>query len=212
MASLRPMVPPVCVVGLMAPAAVSTAVVEAVEVGAPIVVVVAFEVAVAGPRLDLVRLLDQSRRTSPLHGTRLLLEKSPTRANTTRRPRRRPRVPQKSSSLLSRLPLQSQRRLGRACLPHQSPHPHPHPRYPKQPRSLPPLQLPKRLRKYLKPRPRTTFPMNQLSRPKNNPYPQLQTSLSKRHHLPLRIRPRRRQTRALEWLLPKLPCHRLGIN
>lgn len=171
MVSLRQMEPPVCVVDLMAPAAVSTAVVEAVEVGAPIVVVVAFEVAVVGPLLDLVRLLDQSRRTSPLHGTRLLLEKSPTRANTTRRLRRRPRVPQKSSSLLSRLLLQLQRRLGRVCLPHQSPHPHP--RYPKQPRSLLPLQLPKRLRKYLKPRLRTTFPLIQLSRPKNNPYPQL---------------------------------------
>lgn len=89
------MAPPVCVADLTEPAVVSIAVAEAVVDEALIVVAVAFAAVVEGPPLDLVRLLDQSQRPSPLHGIHPPSQKSPTRPSTTKRPRRRPNRPQK---------------------------------------------------------------------------------------------------------------------
>lgn len=192
-ASSLPMALPVCVVGLMAPAAVPIVVVEAVVDEAPIVVVVAFEVAVAGLRLDLARLLDQSRRTSPPRGTHLPLERSLARPNMTRRPCRRLKVPHRSSSLSLKLASQLQRRRGPVCLLR----PNPHLQYPRQLRNLPPLLLLlKRPHKHPKERLRMKFHRIQLCRPKNNLHPQLQTrSPRRRHHPPPKKLPRRRQTR-----------------
>lgn len=193
--SSRPMVPPVCVVALTGPAVVSIALAEAVVEEAPIVAVVAFEAAEEGLPLDLVRLLDQSRRTSPLHGTQTPLQKSPTTPSTTRRLRTRPKRLQRSSSLSSR----PQRRLGPAC----SRRPSPRLQCPNRPRSLPPLSHPKCLRKYPTDRRRMMFLKSQLCRPMKNPYPlPLQTRSSKRRHPPRTTRPRRRQTNPSRWLRP----------
>ena len=70
---------PVCVAALREPVVVLTAVAVAVVAGAPTAVVVAFVVAVEGLPVDLVRLLDQSRQPSPLHGTRPRSKKRPQR-------------------------------------------------------------------------------------------------------------------------------------
>jgi cellulose biosynthesis protein BcsQ len=81
------------VAGPTAPAVVLTAVAEAVADVVLIVVAVEFVAVVEAPPVDLVRLLDQSRLPSPLHGTRPQFQKSP----------RRPRKPNTTTRRYTRL-------------------------------------------------------------------------------------------------------------
>jgi hypothetical protein len=81
---------PVYAVAPMVHAVVSIAVAVAVVGEALIVVAVAFVAVGEGPRVDLVRLLAQSRRPSLLHGTHLQSHRSPKRPRRTSTPCTRP--------------------------------------------------------------------------------------------------------------------------